>query len=133
MTLPHWAIDDCRHATACPAWLRRIGGHRSAALRAALAAALMAALSCGGCGQAPQFSAKDRRLLESLRTAISAHKPDWLEANVKQIDNAHQQGMISDDGFDALQSIIAEARAGDWKQAEKQIIQLEKSQHPPAK
>lgn len=127
------ATDGCRLPTASAAWPRRIGGCQSAGLRPALFAALTAALFCGGCGRAPQFPAKDQRLLESLRTAVSAHKPDWLEANAKQIDTAHQHGEISDEGYEALHSIVAEARAGDWKAADKQILQLEKSQRPPGK
>jgi hypothetical protein len=98
-----------------------------------LLTALLTALLLGGCGQSPQFSAKDQRLLGALRTAVSARNTEWLEANAKQIDKAHQQGTISDEGFEALQSAMAQARAGDWKQAEKQIIELEKAQHPPAK
>jgi len=109
--------------------MRSVGRWRSTALQVAISAALL----CGGCGQAPQFAAKDQQLLESLRTAISAHKPEWLEASAKKIDEAHQKGSISDEGFEALQSTIVPARAGDWKQAEQQIIQLEKAQRPPAK
>jgi len=102
-------------------------------LGATVGAALLFALLSTGCGGAPQFPAKDRRLLEALRTAVSAHKADWLDASAKKIDAAHQKGEISDDGFDALQSAITQARAGDWKAAEKQIIQLEKGQGPPGK
>jgi hypothetical protein len=109
-------------------WKQRIGRWRLTALRIALPVALL----CGGCGQSPQFSTKDFRLLEALRTAVSARKPEWLEASAKQIDKEHQQGTISDEGFEALQSAITEARAGDWQHAEKQILQLEKAQHPPA-
>jgi hypothetical protein len=129
MTRPHLAIDDERNATTGLAWMRRIGRWR----RAAIWLALPTALWCGGCGQSPQFAAKDLRLLEALRTAVSARKSEWLEASAKQIDKAHQQGTISDEGFEALQSSITEARAGDWKHAETQIIQLEKAQRPPAK
>ena len=99
----------------------------------AVGEALLLALLSTGCGGAPQFPAKDRRLLEALRTAVSAQKVDWLDASTKQIDAAHQKGEISDEGFQVLQSVITRARAGDWKAAQIQIIQLEKGQRPPEK
>ncbi len=102
-------------------------------LGATAGAALLLALLCSGCGSTPQFPAKDRRLLEALRTAVSARKADWLDSSAKKIDAAHQKGEISDEGFDTLQSVISRARAGDWKGAQIQIIQLEKGQRPPEK
>ncbi len=129
MTRPLSAIDHRGNATTGATWMRRAGGWRMVAIGFSLATALW----CGGCGSSPQYSGKDIRLLEALRTAVSARKPEWLEASAKQIDKAHQQGSITDEGFEALQPAITEARAGDWKQAEKRIIQLEKAQRPPAK
>ena len=102
-------------------------------LGATAGAVLLLALLCSGCGGSPQFAVKDQRLLEALRTAVSTHKADWLEASAKKIDAAHQKGEISDEGFQALQSVNSQARAGDWKAAQVQIIQLEKGQRPPEK
>lgn len=129
MTRALSAIDEHGDASANSMWRRRIGRWRAAVLWLALPTALC----CGGCGSSQQYSGKDLRLLEALRTAVSAHKLEWLEASAKQIEKAHQQGTITDEGFEALQSVVTEARAGDWKRAEKQIIQLEKAQRPPAK
>jgi hypothetical protein len=95
--------------------------------------AISIGLCAGGCGQVPQFGGKDQRLLEAVRTAVSARRPKWLDECAKQIDAEHTQGKISNEGFEALEAIVSQARGGDWSTAEKRIIQLEKGQRPPAK
>lgn len=99
---------------------------------AVVLAGLMAA-TLAGCSRAPQYPTKDYRLLEALRTAVSAHKPEWLEASAKKIDQAHSKGEISQEGYDALKQPIAAGRSGEWQKAEKQIVDLEKGQSPQSR
>ena len=93
---------------------------------AAIVLAGLMATALAGCSHTPQYSPKNFRLLAALRTAVSAHKAEWLEASAKQIDQAHSRGEISQEGYDALEKPIAAGRTGDWQKAEKQIVDLEK-------
>jgi hypothetical protein len=83
-----------------------------------------------GCARPPQFPAEDQTLLEGLRTAISAKKPEWVAANAKRIDELHQQSKLSEEQYQALQQVIDATKADDWKSANQQIIRLEKAQRP---
>jgi hypothetical protein len=87
---------------------------------------LLAAL-LAGCGQ-PQVASGNRRLIESLRTAISAKKTDWLEDNARLIDERHAGGTLSDEEFAVFSAIISESRAGEWQAAEQHVIALGKGQ-----
>ena len=60
-----------------------------------------------GCGGPPQVPRYSRKLIESLRTAVSAHRTDWLEANAKLVEQQFSQGKLSDEQHEAFQSIIA--------------------------
>jgi hypothetical protein len=88
------------------------------------------ALALSGCSRPPRFSPENQRVLESLRTAISARKPDWLGSNLNRITELHRQGKLSDEQFQVLRQVVETARAGDWKSAEQQIFHLEKGQRP---
>ena len=129
MTRGHWPIDDCHRATGDRSWLRRPSRWRCMTMMAALSMALW----CGGCGKPPQFPAKDMRLLEALRTAISAQArlarcraPSKLKPPISNIKCPTR-------GSRRVQSVIAQRGAGDWKAADEQILRLEEGQHPPAK
>ena len=105
---------------------------RRGSIRRMAIASAIALVSLAGCARPPQLSPKNIRLAESLRTAISAKRTDWLDMNAKAIDDRHKQGELSDVEYLALQSILETARQGDWATAQTQIIRLEKAQRPPS-
>ncbi len=98
--------------------------------RAVLLAAVLT-LSAG-CGRPPQMGPENYRLVAGLRTAISTHRLDWLEAAAKEADKRHAVGSLSDEQFAQFESIVGQARAGDWASAEDDVIRLEKAQQPSA-
>jgi hypothetical protein len=87
---------------------------------------ILAALA--GCGGPPQVGAGNYRLIESLRTAISARRSDWLEENAKLASLRHAAGELNDEQFAAFESIIAQARGGNWADAESEVIRFAKAQ-----
>ncbi len=92
------------------------------------------ALLVAGCGGPPQVGADNLRLVDSLRTAISARRGDWLEENAQRVAERHEAGQMDDKQFAAFEAIIAQARAGEWPQAEVAVVDLAKAQRPaPAK
>lgn len=90
---------------------------------------LLLVASFVGCAK-PQAGAENVELISSLRTAVSAQNPEWLEANVRAIDERHAAGHISDPAHEAFQAIIEKAQAGEWKKAEQDAIAFQKSQRP---
>lgn len=90
---------------------------------------LLLAASFTGCAK-PQAGAENVELISSLRTAVSAQNPEWLEANVKAINERHAGGHMSDSAHEAFQAIIEKAQAGEWKEAEQDAIAFQKAQRP---
>ena len=93
---------------------------------------LIGAGALAGCNGPPQIDRQNRRLIQSLRTAVSARKVDWLDQNSVLVEKRRTEGLLAGDQYDALKSIIDLARAGDWAAAEAEVIRLAKSQQPLA-
>ncbi len=87
------------------------------------------AIWISGCGP-PQASPQNRQLIASLRTALSAQNPDWLEQNAKILADRRAAGQASEEEFAAFQAIIAKAQEGQWKEAERQVMAFQKAQRP---
>jgi len=109
------------------------GSRRRTPFVFALIAGGLASALLSGCGRQPQMQLKNLRLAESLRTAISAKRTDWLEQNAKLFDERHKSGELSDTEYQALEAILNTAQQGDWATAQTQIIRLEKAQRPPSR
>lgn len=92
-------------------------------------ALLLGIVLIAGCGP-PQVEPANYRLIESLRTALSARNPNWLEDNAKTITKKHADGTMSEGEFTAFEAIIAQARGGDWTGAEEEVMRLAKAQRP---
>ena len=60
-----------------------------------MAAAASCLLTASGCQRQAQLGPQNRRLILSLRTAVAAHRADWLELNAQAIDD-RQAGSLSD-------------------------------------
>ena len=94
-----------------------------------LIAGLLAAAG-GGCGRPPQAAPQNLQLIASLRTALSAQNPEWLEKNVAIIDQRHQAGEMSQQEYDEFQRIITIAQEGQWQEAERQTLAFLAAQRP---
>ncbi len=81
-----------------------------------------------GCHRPPQIGQENRRLITSLRTAVAAHKVDWLDLNARAINDRYEAGSLSGEQYAALKSIIDHAREGNWADAELEVNQLAKAQ-----
>ncbi len=97
------------------------------ALRAALLPALVT-MFAGGCGSHPQMAPQNRRLVESLRTAVSARRADWLEMNVRLIESRRGEGSLSDEEYRALRRIVELAQHGQWEEADDLALALHEAQ-----
>ena len=69
-----------------------------------------------GCSRAPQVAPGNRKLLEALRTAISAKNPEWLESSSKLLAEKRAKEEISDVEFKTFSDIIEKAKSSDWKE-----------------
>lgn len=83
-----------------------------------------------GCNRPPQLGAQNRRLLESLKTAVMAKNADWLEENARLIETRQKEGGLHEEEYRALASIIREARANNWSGAQDEVMRLAKAQAP---
>ena len=75
-----------------------------------------------GCNRPPQLGAQNRRLLESLKTAVMAKNADWLEENARLIETRQKEGGLHEEEYRALASIIREARANNWSGAQDEVM-----------
>ncbi len=99
----------------------------------ALEASLLIAVGFAvGCGGPPQVGVNNYRLVEGLRTAVSARRTDWLEDTAQVIKERHASGELNDEPFAALEAIIVQARDAQWKEAESEVVRLAKAQHASA-
>lgn len=92
-------------------------------------------LACGllfaGCSEAT-VQPENLQLTVSLRTALSTQNREWLDQNVTAIEQRRAEGKMNDEEYNAFQSIIATAKEGDWQDAERAAVRLQKAQRPTA-
>ncbi len=81
-----------------------------------------------GCRRAPQIPPDSRQLIGSLRTAVSARRKDWLETNAKIVEDKHLHDRLTDEQYQEFQTIIADGREGNWREAEAEVVRLAKDQ-----
>lgn len=94
----------------------------------ALSAAFALGLLATGCSRAPAVQFHNLKLVSSLRTALSAQNTQWLDGVAKAVEARHDDGEMSDDEFEHFGSLIAAARRGEWKQAERECFEFEEAQ-----
>lgn len=82
-----------------------------------------------GCGQA-KIQPDNLELTVTLRTALSTQNPVWLEQNIAAIDQRRAAGKMDDQEYEAFQGIIAMAKSGQWQDAERAAVRLQKAQRP---
>ena len=88
----------------------------------------LAVLCFTGCGGPPQVAPENRRLVESVLTAVSARNPGWLDENVRLIEARRAAGGLSSAEDRALRAIVEKARGGDWAGAESDAFDLRDAQ-----
>lgn len=71
-----------------------------------------------GCSEPSARELKNRQEFEFLLTAISLKDKIELENDAKRLDQRHKSGELSDESFQALNTMIDAARTGDWAGAE---------------
>lgn len=84
-----------------------------------------------GCGY-PAVEPANQELLTSLRTALSARNPQWLQSNDDEIKSRHRSGTLGDAEYATFQALIQQARDGDWAGAERKVVAFQKAQRPSA-
>ena len=99
---------------------------RGRAAAAVLAAAVL--LIGDGCNRVQQFDPAHRRLLEQLRTAVSARRSDWVDATARVANKQHDSNQLSDTEYAAVITIIEMTHAGQWAEANKAALELERGQ-----
>jgi hypothetical protein len=114
------AVDPISRVCAGGRWMARW------AVLALGATMLLAA----GCSRAPQVSPKNRRLIESLRTAVTSRNAQWLEDNARIVEERRTSGHMQDAEYVAFQTIVTKAREGDWADAQSRALNLLKAQQP---
>jgi hypothetical protein len=83
-----------------------------------------------GCGRPQASSFENQQLIGSLRTAVSARNSQWLEDNVKVLEERRAAGKVADAEYEVFQGIIASAKQGRWEAAEREVIKFLKAQRP---
>ena len=89
-----------------------------------------AACLLSGCSRHPEVAPDNRRMISSLRTALSAQRTDWLQQNVHAIEARRRAGKMSQVEYAAFQAIVNKAKQGEWKAAERDAVRFEKAQRP---
>jgi hypothetical protein len=82
-----------------------------------------------GCGY-PEAQPVNMEIISSLRTACSARNAAWLEANAEKIEAQRAAGAMNDTEYEAFTGILAQARGGDWEDAEYACLAFQKAQRP---
>jgi hypothetical protein len=83
----------------------------------------LSALSLGGCSRPPQIVDSEECLAatDALWTAVTSKRNELLVQADRQIQQLHQQATLGDQAFNELQSIVSQARAGQWDDAVKDL------------
>jgi hypothetical protein len=100
------------------------------------AAAVLAAclLPHAGCSP-PQVLGDDNcfKTVDALWTAVTAKSPKLLDSVSADLQKLHEGGRLADDGYQALDAIVAKARSGKWEPAAKELKSFIQGQRRPAR
>ncbi len=115
-------------AHGLPGRVTKLGANRRLMARPHRVLWLIVGLAACGCSRAPQMAPGNQRLIQSLHTAVSSHRSDWLETNAKLVEERRSASQMSDEEYAAFESIIADARTGNWSRALSNVKALAKAQ-----
>jgi hypothetical protein len=88
-----------------------------------LSALLIFAFTLGGCGRPAQIG-KDRetfKAVDALYTAVSLRDPQLLQRCDQTLQSLRTSGKLAKAAHDSLESIVSEARAGKWEDAQSRL------------
>ena len=78
--------------------------------------------------QPPVVAITNLRYIQSLRTAVSSQRTDYVNKVDEALKLLKDKGELSEPEWTHFQMIIAKARAGDWQAADQACLKWEKSQ-----
>lgn len=78
--------------------------------------------------QPPAVALTNLRYIQSLRTAVSSQRTDYVNKVDEALKLLKDKGELSDPEWEHFQFIIAKARAGDWHAADEACMKWEKAQ-----
>ena len=82
-----------------------------------------------GCSGPTEVDRDNRRLVDSILTAITMKNTGWLEDAEKRAEQRYSDGHLTQDEYEQLLSIIETAKAGEWPTAEKMGYEF-RNDHP---
>lgn len=82
-----------------------------------------------GCRQYPEVTSRDSlRMMKLLYTACNTRDTGRLGQVERQLDKATREGKVSPQEREAFDKIIAQARRGEWEQAQKASLRFAQDQ-----
>jgi hypothetical protein len=78
--------------------------------------------------QPPAVALTNLRYIQSLRTAVSSQRPDYVNKVDEALKLLKDKGELSEPEWAHFQLIIAKARTGDWQAADQACMKWEKAQ-----
>ena len=95
-------------------------------LRGAVVALGVAGLLTGCEWEPSRREVQNARAFEALLTAVSLKNKAELERDARVVDERHARGELSRTNYKVLREVIEQARAGQWKSAEKRAYDFRK-------
>ena len=85
--------------------------------------------SLAACSTYPEVrDGQSIELIAALRTACSSQRTDRLDRCAQAIEERRAAGEMPDAEYEAFQAIIAQARAGNWRDAEMETYGFQEAQ-----
>ncbi|MCU0718884.1 MAG: hypothetical protein MUC83_04215 [Pirellula sp.] len=78
--------------------------------------------------QPPVVAITNLRYIQSLRTAVSSQRPDYVNKVDEALKLLKDKGELSEPEWAHFQMIIGKARAGDWQAADQACMKWENAQ-----
>ncbi len=78
--------------------------------------------------QPPVVAITNLRYIQSLRTAVSSQRMDYVNKVDEALKSLKAQGELSEPEWTHFQMIITKARAGDWQAADHACLKWENAQ-----
>ncbi len=84
-----------------------------------------------GCGQPTEDARQNRRLTDALLTAVTTKNVKELAKSKSLIDQRRADGLLSEAHHKKLAAFHAQAKAGQWAEAEDGLYQFRESEPFP--
>ena len=89
--------------------------------------ALSILLAVGGCAQPSEDARQNRRLTDSLLTAVTTKNVKELDKCMGLIDKRKTDGLLAEAMHKQLSDIFSQAKAGQWTEAEDALYKFRES------